>query len=69
MAGLSHRPYLTPISKLVNCKPKPDWTPQRYGMLKAIVSNGMWEQQRLWAAGLASGPNCLICDCPGTAKH
>jgi len=69
MGTMAHRPYLVPLQRLVNSRPSADWTPKHQGMLKAIVANGLWPQQRLWEAGLVSRPECNVCSCAGTLKH
>jgi len=51
-------------------KPKgEDWTPKHVGVMRALVANGIWTQDRLCRAGLVPEPWCLHCGARGTLFH
>ena len=67
-ASLEGRPWLEPIQRLLNKKDTHDWHGAHKGMLKAIVSSGLWPAQRLHDAGYITDGLCT-CGAPQTVKH
>ena len=69
MQGLRRNPYLQPLQVLANKKTNEQWGHKEQGILKAIVANGMWDQQRLFDTGRAEHNKCTICGDIGTTWH
>ena len=69
LAGLRKTPFLRPLQILAHQKPTKEWGYQEQGILKAVVGNAMWNQQRLFEAGLADSDACTVCGETGSGWH
>ena len=66
---LAVRVFLSPLRQLL-FSPVKGLSPRLSGLLRSVVVNLQWPQQRLWESGLVDDPLCTLCsDEPGTIAH
>lgn len=61
---------IEPIRQQMRAKAGPLWSARHLGVARQLVVSGAWTQDRLYAIGRASTPQCLACgEATGTAHH
>eukprot|EP00972_Heterocapsa_arctica_P113428 16437071-Heterocapsa_arctica.AAC.2 len=55
--------------RLGNCRPQANLTAEHQGVLKAVVANSIWTQDRLHMAGMVESPLCQVCQQQAGLRH